>query len=72
MQSILFPSRLFLTSKVSWQSFPGYGADAGHVIMQNGLLAPIVPLQRHAGPVRLGDGGLVILVVSPTDTGADA
>jgi hypothetical protein len=59
-------------SNFSWQSFLGYDADAFHVVVQDRLMAPIVPFQRDPGPVGLGDGGLVILVITPTNPGADA
>jgi hypothetical protein len=55
----------------SGQSFLRYHANALHVVMQHGLLAPIVPLQRYSGPIRLGDGAQVVLVVTPTNAGAD-
>jgi hypothetical protein len=39
--------------------------------VQDGLLAPIVPLERYAGPVYFGDGAKIILVATPADAGTD-
>ncbi len=51
-------------------SFPGNDGDGIHVIVQDGLLAPAVPFEGDAGPVRFGDGALIGLVVAPADAGA--
>jgi hypothetical protein len=42
-----------------------------HVVMQNGLLVAIVPFERHARPVRLGDCALIAFVFAPTDAVAN-
>ena len=60
-----------LDFKVFMQSFPGYDADAGHVVVQYGLLAPVVPSDGDSGPVLSCHGAQVILVVTPVNAGAD-
>jgi hypothetical protein len=60
-----------LISSFSWPSFLRHNADAFHIVVQDGLLAPIVPLERYASPVRFGDGAKIILVATPADAGTD-
>jgi hypothetical protein len=38
-----------------------------HVIVQNGLFAPIIPFEGYAGPVRFRDGGLIAFICAPAN-----
>ena len=42
-----------------------------HVVMQNGLLATIIPFYDHASPTRFGDDALIGLIFLPADFVAD-
>ena len=52
-------------------SFLRYNADARHIVVQDGLLAPIVPFDGDPGPVLFGNSAKVVVVVAPADAGAD-
>jgi hypothetical protein len=51
----------------SSRSFSGNSENGLHVVMQDGLQAPAVPVEGDPGPINIGDRGLVALVIAPTD-----
>ena len=52
--------------------FTNYPFNRPHIIMQNSLLAAIIPFNGYASPIRFGDCALIASVVLPTNTVADA
>lgn len=67
---ILSRSKRPSVSSFSCHSFPGNQPDGIHVVVENRLLAATVPFEGDAGPVGVGNGPLVILVIPPANPGA--
>src|SRR5271154_1295340 len=46
--------------------------NRSHVVVQDGLLAAVIPLYSNTSPILFSDGATVGLIVLPTDPIADA